>query len=172
MIEAVLSNMITEWSKNNYQPLLEADVSGWLFHYAVIKHGLIKTNEELHLETRIINQPRYRYDFVVGGIQRPKGKRICISPRIAMEIKLFPKEGFAAPQHGVHFDHILKDDLPKLSLVANKNCTCYELVVDGANYLSGSYKNRKDTIINNRKNKNIILLFLEYINERWLIDRK
>ncbi|GHT58284.1 hypothetical protein FACS1894109_12250 [Spirochaetia bacterium] len=184
MLDAILDELVKSWNDNEYQPLLEADVAGWLFHIMISAKDFYNSKkEEIHLETRVTNQPQVKPDIVIGEVnQNPEGQRICIDPRVVIEIKLFPSKGFTNSQHFVHLEHVLEDDLPKLKLILeeNRKCLCYSLIIDGDSYLEKEFKKGKYEstttrwqIINerNNSNKNIVLYFIKFSGNRWSWER-
>jgi hypothetical protein len=173
MLDGILDELINNWNAKNYQPILEADAAGWLFHIMISAKDFYDP-KEIHLETRVKDQSQVKPDIVIGKVdQNQEGKRICIDPKIVIEIKLFPSKGFTNSQHSVHFTEILERDLPKLLSISSENCMCYSLIIDGDGYLGKSGRGKEQTrleeLIEIRKKeyKNIGLYFIKYNKDGW-----
>lgn len=175
MFIMIINQLIATWNQTNYQPLLEADVAGWLFHFFITAPNAIAQNEEIHLDTRVLNVANSRFDVSIGTLQEPINQRPSIDPRIVIEIKLFPRQGFTNQQHRVHFEHILNDDLRKLAQIPNDNRFRCSLIVDGAAYLNGQYNNqvRSQVLINQRNQiaNGVDLLFVRFQNNTWNVEQ-
>ena len=132
-----------------YQPILEADINGWLFHFLAGDESV--EIHELHSDTRVCGASGF-FDLAIGPFGEAADGRPCITPRLVVEIKFFPESGFTPQQHRVHYEHILDDDLRKLGeLAADVECAA-SLAVDGKGYLAGTYhrENRRDVLVRKR----------------------
>lgn len=132
-----------------YEPLLEADVSAWLFHLFVTSSELDPT--KVHLDTRVYNADG-RFDIAVGPLKIGVSGRPCVEAHSIIEVKIFPRIGFTDQQHRVHYEHILNDDLRKLGTLKLGIGFYSTLIFDGRRYLEGSYKgkNRREYLISRR----------------------
>jgi hypothetical protein len=72
---------------DDFKPLLEADVLGYLYHLWASKLNIA---DKLHLDARICAAPRQRFDFVIGEMDH-NAKRPCIRPELVVEVKSFPR---------------------------------------------------------------------------------
>jgi hypothetical protein len=110
----ILKMVLTEFSKNyidqRFKPLLEADISGYLYHLWISKLNIA---DKLHLDARICTAPRQRSDFVIGEVDYST-KRPCIKPELVVEVKSFPLS-MTPQQHRVHYLHVIEKDIPKLA---------------------------------------------------------
>lgn len=147
-----------DYNERRFVPLLETDVVGYLYHLLILRMPDILPN--LHLDSRVIGAGKnQKFDLVLGPVERRPSNRPAIQPRMIIEVKIFP-EGFTDQQHRVHFEHVLNDDIPKLSQVS---CPLkVELLFDAVGYLAGSYYGQKriDKITQRRSSidENIIVL--------------
>jgi hypothetical protein len=130
----ILKMILTELSKDyidkRFKPLLEADISGYLYHLWVSKFNIA---DKLHLDARICAAPRQRFDFVIGEIDH-NAKRPCIRPELVVEVKSFPR-GMTPPQHRVHYLDVIKKDIPKLAELKEPPDDRYVLLFDEVGYL-------------------------------------
>ena len=175
MIHTIINQLKDIWNQSNYQPLLEADVAGWLFHLFITTSDSIQALENLHLDTRVLNALNSKFDVVVGKYSYPDNQRACLDPRIVIEIKLFPSEGFNDSQQNVHFLHIINDDLKKLGSLPNTiQCRC-SLIVDAAKYLRGKHNRQmRSEVIKTRRNEiaqGVDIYFLKYENTNWSYEK-
>ena len=145
----VLERLQSECFASGYEMLLEADVSGWLFHFFLTQPEIKR--QQIHLDTRVCSADG-RFDIAVGPLQTPANARPCIQPQIVVEVKIFPRIGFTDQQQRVHYEHIINDDLPKLGRLGPAIELRTALVVDGRGYLAGTYQghNRREYLINRR----------------------
>lgn len=175
MILSLLKTLINNWNQHHYQPLLEADVAGWLLHTALCSDHFTQNGEQIHLDSRVLNAPGQRFDFVVGQICTPNRQRTCLSPRLVCEIKLFPSLGFNDQQHRVHFKQILDNDIRKLAGLTTKITERCSLIFDACGYLGGEYEktNRREYIKQYRDiNANGIKVFLLTHNKNtWCVKK-
>jgi hypothetical protein len=49
MVIDLLQNLRDKWNQRDYQPLLEDDVAGWLFHTALSSADFVLNGEHIHL---------------------------------------------------------------------------------------------------------------------------
>ncbi len=156
-----------------YEPLLEADVSGWFFHLLLTSPRF--NPKEVHLDTRVCGADG-RFDIVIGTLKIGVSERPCIEAHSVIEIKVFPRIGFTNPQHRVHYEHILNDDLRKLGTLKPVTGFLAALIVDGRGYLKGNYncKNRREYLINIRDqiapSAHVFMIRLE--GGGWYIDHE
>lgn len=131
-----LQALADECLNGGFEALLEADVSGWLFHFLLARPAI--TAGKLHLQSRVVGVEGF-IDVAHGQIDCDSQARPAVRPDLALELKLFPRIGFTSQQHRVHFEHVLHDDLQKLGQVKLPACVCAEVLVDGYGYLQGKY---------------------------------
>ncbi len=158
-IAEVMDNLCSQYNANAFVPLLEADIAGHLYHILLTQKliGLA----HIHLDSRVLGAERnQKFDIVLGPIETREDGRPAVRAQAVIEIKSFLR-GFTDPQHRVHFEHVLNDDLPKLSRIP---CPLkVEVLFDEVGYLNGLYqgKRRVEVIIEKRKtydaNINILL---------------
>ncbi len=151
VLRNVLVRLRSECLASGYEVLLEADVSGWLFHLLLTQPEI--QAEQIHFDTRVCGaDARKRFDVVIGGVQAQLHGRPCIEPQLVVEVKVFPRIGFTHQQHRVHYEHVLGSDLRKLGGLAAVAGLCASLIVDGAGYLEGTYQghNRRAHMIETR----------------------
>jgi hypothetical protein len=170
-INEVIANLLDEWNTKNYQPLLEADVSAWIFHFMLMSNT--RNINSIHLESRIPNLQNKRFDIAAGKVQRNEKGRPYIEPELIIEIKLFPRMGFTSEQNGVHFKEIINRDIEKLSVYSNTDrVSAYSMIVDGSNYLNGTYKkvNRLKVIREMRDDKapSLKLCIISFQDGKWI----
>jgi len=136
-----------------FVPLLEADIAAYLYHRLVLAEVPIPT---IHLDTRIIGIPQFKYDLVIGSVKLDsEAERAAVNyPQLVVQIKLFPQWGFTHQQHRVHYRHVVEDDIASFRLLrANfPNCKCCELLADSHRgdlhgYLRGQDRSAQSTRI-------------------------
>ncbi|GAI05789.1 unnamed protein product [marine sediment metagenome] len=135
-----LKNILTQMTKReDFRPLLEADVSAFLYH--LLLHEGIPLSK-LHSDTRVIgSKEKQRFDLAIGEISMDeRSKKPAIQPELVMEVKVFPY-GFTDQQNRTHFEEVLNRDLPKLGILA-PGVLRIELLWDSEGYLSGNYGGR------------------------------
>jgi hypothetical protein len=147
-----LDDLCRTLTNQEWIPLLEADVAGYLFA-GCLRYGI--PLHDVHLDTRVCGVSERRYDLVVGPVDTAPedSKRACIrTPELVVQIKFFPQYGFTWQQHNVHFHHVLDDDLPSLAQMSSvPGVKCLELLVDlfesktGLSYLQGTHGERQRT---------------------------
>lgn len=158
-IAEVMDNLCSRYNSGEFVPLLEADIAGYLYH--VLPTQKLIDLVRIHLDSRAIGAERnQKFDIVLGPIEIREDGRPAVRAQVVIEIKSFPR-GFTDPQHRVHFEHVLNNDLPKLSRVP---CPLkVEVLFDEVGYLKGLYqgKRRVEVIIEKRRtydaNINILL---------------
>lgn len=125
-------------NEGTYEPILEADVSGYIYH-ALIQRKL--PLRRLHLDTRIFfaDNDNQRFDLAIGDLDnRPDGqKKRAIIPELVLEAKVFP-EDFSDQQHSQHYREILRRDVPKLQTITQTSIARILFLFDEANYLTRS----------------------------------
>ncbi len=131
----ILSQLCNECNSKQYDFILEADASGWLFHL-FLSDPTINPNQ-VHLDTRVAGA-KGRYDLAIGPITS-NAARPSISPQLVVEVKIFPTVGFTDQQHRVHYEHVLEDDLRKMGQLSSSIECRAEVLIDGYDYLSGQY---------------------------------
>ena len=169
----VLQRLKNECLASNYEMLLEADVSGWLFHLLLTQP---KVNpQQIHLDTRICNADG-RFDIVIGPLRTGADKRPCIDPQLVAEVKIFPRIGFTGEQHVEHYKSILNKDLPKLGTLNPAIQLRAALILDGRGYLQGTYQgyNRWECLIKRRNDiaSGAHVFILHFANDNWQIKHK
>jgi len=149
IFQNALQRLKSECLALGYEMLLEADVSGWLFHLLLTQPEV--KPQQIHLDTRVCNSDGF-FDIAIGPIHTVPNGRPCVQPQLVVEVKIFPRIGFNDQQHRVHYKHILDDDLPKLGGLDSTIELRAALIVDGRRYLEGSYQgyNRHEYLIKRR----------------------
>jgi len=149
VFQNILQRVKNECLASGYEMLLEADVSGWLFHLLLTQPEV--NLQHVHLDTRVFNADG-KFDIAIGPVHTGANGRPCIQPKFVAEVKIFPRIGFTDQQHRVHYEHILNNDLPKLGRLDSAIGLRVALIVDGRGYLEGTYHdhNRRDYLINMR----------------------
>ncbi len=149
VLHYAIRKLATDRLNGGYEALLEADISGWLFHY-ILTAPDVDANK-LHLDARVVGVNGF-IDLVSGPVDYDAEKKPAIGPRLAVEMKLFPRVGFTPQQHRVHFEHVINDDLRKLGCIRLPSCSCAQLLVDGKGYLRALYgkANRLDVVTRQR----------------------
>jgi len=153
--------------------LLEADVSGWLFHLLLTQPEV--SPQQIHLDTRICKADG-RFDIVIGPLRTGADKRPCIDPQLVAEVKIFPRIGFTGEQHAEHYKSILNKDLQKLGTLNPAIQLRTALILDGRGYLQGTYQghNRREYLIKRRNDiapaAHVFILHLT--DNNWHIDHE
>ena len=137
VFEKTIKRLKDECLKSGYEMLLEADVSGWLFHLLLTEPEVNPL--QIHLDTRVYKADG-RFDIAVGPLHQGSNGRPCIQPEIVVEVKIFPRIGFTDQQHRVHYEHVLNDDLQKLGRLDPAIGLRAALILDGRGYLKGTYQ--------------------------------
>lgn len=170
--QRILDRFRNECLASGYLALLEADVSGWLFHLFLIDPTV---KADVHLDTRVCNSDG-RFDLVVGELQFPETERPCISPQLVVEIKLFPKIGFTGSQNDRHYKEVLERDIPKLGKLKTAIECRATLIVDGCGYLEGPYqtRNRRKQLISHRDKvaPGVHIFIVRLHNDNWLVEHE
>jgi len=130
ILKTILAELSKDYIDKRFKPLLEADISGYLYHLWASKFNIA---DKLHLDARICAAPRQRFDFVIGEIDH-NAKRPCIRPELVVEVKSFPL-GMTSPQHRVHYLNVIKKDIPKLAELKEPPDDRYVLLFDEVGYL-------------------------------------
>ena len=140
-LKTLVEEMCESENRAVYCPILEADLSGFLYHLILSKG--ICSPARIHLDTRVVESTskNNRFDVVIGELARRQDDRPAVSPEVVIEIKMFPY-GFTDQQHRVHFEHVLNDDLRKLASVKGENLARIEFLFDQVDYLDGTYSGR------------------------------
>ena len=149
VFQNVLERLKGECLETDYEPLLEADISGWLFHLLATQPEV--NRQHIHLDTRVCGADG-RFDIAIGHLRTQQPGRPCIQPQFVLEVKFFPRIGFTDQQHRVHYEHILNDDLVKLARLDPTFRIRAALIVDGRGYLKGTYhgRDRREFLIDRR----------------------
>jgi hypothetical protein len=136
----LVSKMCRDIEGGHFEPLLEADVAGYLYHL-IVSTGT--SPKDVHLDTRITQSgsDKYKFDLALGSVTVRHDMKPAVKAVALVEVKAFPK-GFKDQQHRVHFEHVLNDDLKKLGSVQSE-CEKIELLFDDVGYLQGRYKGEK-----------------------------
>lgn len=171
VLQNILQRLKNECLASGYEILLEADVSGWLFHLLLTQPEV--NPQHIHLDTRVCNADG-RFDIAIGPVHTGANGRPCIRPKFVVEVKIFPRIGFTDQQHRVHYKHILNDDLPKLSRLDSAIGLRAALIVDGRGYLEGTYHghNRRDYLISRRNQiaPGVHLFIVHLADGNWQIE--
>ena len=169
----VLQRLKDECLALDYEMLLEADVSGWLFHLLLTQPEV--NPQQVHSNARICNVDGL-FDIVIGPVHMGADKRPCIQPQLVAEVKIFPRIGFTGPQHRVHYEYILNKDLPKLGRLNPAIQLRTALIMDGRGYLKGTYHghNRQEYLIKKRNDiaSGVHLFILHFSNKNWQIEHE
>lgn len=172
LVKRVINQLDEQCHRHNYEFLLEADISGWIFHLFLLQPEIVKNN--IHIDTRIPNSDR-RFDIVIGTINKNAVERPFVLPDIAIEIKVFPK-GFTYGQHRVHYEQILCDDLLKLNTITSPHILLIELILDSDRFLDGKYHGENKIIhivnVRNRVSPRTHLFFVRILPETWQVIHK
>jgi hypothetical protein len=171
--DVVLEQLCDKWTQEDYQVLLEADVSGWLFHLLMLDPTV--TANQVHLDTRVTGAiPNEKYDLAIGPVNSEED-RPSVNPLLVAEVKVFPEVGFTEQQHRVHYEHVLQDDLRKLAVLANSVQDRVEVLVDGHNYMSGQYQGqpRLEYLkrVRDAAAPGVHLVVLSLRDQRWQVRR-
>lgn len=173
VFQQVLERLKDECLALGYEMLLEADVSGWLFHLLLTQPEVNK--QQIHLDTRVCKADG-RFDVAIGPLQTIASGRPCINPQLVVEVKIFPRIGFTDQQHRVHYEHILNDDLPKLGRLDSAIELRAVLIVDGRGYLEGTYQgsNRREYLIKKRNEvaSGVHVFIIRLIDGNWQIEHQ
>lgn len=173
IFQKVIQRLKDECLAQGYEMLLESDVCGWLFHLLITQPEV--NPQHIHLDTRICNADG-RFDIAIGPIRTVGNKRPCIQPQLVVEIKIFPRIGFTDQQHRVHYEHVLNDDLRKLSGLNPAIELRASLILDGRGYLEGTYHgfNRRDYLINKRDQiaPGTHIFIVRLVDGIWQIDHE
>ena len=150
VFQNVLERLKGECLETDYEPLLEADIMGWLFHLLATQPEV--NRQQIHLDTRVCGAAGRRFDIAIGPVRTQGPKRPCIQPQFVLEVKIFPRIGFTDQQHRVRYEHILNDDLVKLDRLDPTVRLRAALIVDGRGYLKGTYHghDRREFLIDRR----------------------
>ena len=171
VFQAVVERLREECLVNGYEALLDADVSGWLFHLLVTQSGVDPL--QVHLDARVSGANGF-YDVVIGPLATGIYEKPCTKPELVVEVKLFPRIGFTDQQHRVHYEHVIKDDLRKLAVLGKTVGFRAALLVDGYGYLTGTYsrQNRRDFLVAVRDEiaAGVHLCILQLCDGSWRIE--
>jgi hypothetical protein len=111
--------------------------------------------QDIHLDTRIVGIPQFKYDFVVGSVElNPEIQRAAVhDPQLVVQVKLFPRWGFTHQQHRVHYKHVIEDDITSFEPLRVKfpACKCCELVADSHSCDLQGYLQGQDKAARSRK---------------------
>jgi hypothetical protein len=159
VVAEVMDNLCWQYNAGEFVPLLEADIAGYLYHI-LLTQKLIGL-EHIHLDSRAMGAERnQKFDIILAPIEIREDGRPAVKAQVVIEIKSFPR-GFTDQQHRVHLEHVLNDDLPKLSRVPS--ALKVEVLFDEVSYLKGLYQGmrRVEVIVEKRRtsdaNINILL---------------
>lgn len=175
VFKTVLVKLTEEWNQSSYQPLLEADVAGWIFKCIMESDGVLRRGEELHLESRVLRLKRQFFDIAIGRIDNQGKGKPSVSARVVAEIKLFPKLGFSPQQLRRRFQQIMEDDLKKVGRLPSSVHEKAYIIVDGFGYLDKRVRGkRRGDIIGDARNAiagEIKLFILRFENdEGWSVS--
>lgn len=110
MLEAALADFCTAFDSGEIIPLLEADVTAYLYH-RLVSHGCPLS--DLFMETRVCGIQNRKYDLVIGTLNTA-AKRACVEPLLIAEVKCFQRWGMTPQQHHRRFQGIREEDVPAL----------------------------------------------------------
>lgn len=152
-LRTLVEEMCAEIANGRFVPILEADVSAFLYHLMIARETCSPAN--IHVDTRITgsDSANDRFDLVIGSVQRRlHDGRPAAVPNMIIEIKAFPI-GFTHQQYRIRLEHILNDDLRKLGYSKISDASRVLLIFDAVGYLRGSYhaENRLDVILDRRE---------------------
>lgn len=178
VFQNVLERLKGECLAKGYEMLLEADVSGWLFHL-LLTQPEVKL-QQIHLGARVCNAGRRFFDIVVGSLQTGAKVRPCTHPRLVVEVKNFPRIGFTNSQHRVRYEEILNEDLPKLDELDSTIESRVSFIVDGKGYLEKTCKknnkkhNRREYLISKRNEvaSGVHIFIMRLADDTWQIEHE
>lgn len=169
-LKTCLQTLSQSYNYRCFIPILEADVVGYLYHLWVLQYGML---DKVHLETRLCVTPNDKFDFVLGEVDYSEIKPCIKRPKLVIEVKSFPI-GFPDPQHRVHWNHVIEDDIPKLAKIKEPLTQRYILLFDEDDYLKGLYRamniSKLEYIkhVRDKKDKEIVLVNMrKKENLRW-----
>lgn len=173
LFHKVIHRLKDECVERGYEILLEADVSGWLFHLLLTQPEI--NAQHIHLDTRVCDADG-RFDIAIGPLRTGPNGRPCIKPQFVLEVKIFPRLGFTNQQHRVHYEHILNDDLRKLGQLDSTIGLRAALILDGRGYLEGTYQdqNRRVYLINKRNQiaPGVHVFIIRFANDSWHVEHE
>jgi len=118
-VEGCLKQIDEDWRKGRFNPILESDIAGHLYHVLASRVGSAAC---LHLSTRLCGDPENehrKYDLVVGEVTDGVGESrpYIKEPTMIVEIKLLAR-GFNPAQKQRRLRGI-KEDIQKLAKIPN-----------------------------------------------------
>lgn len=110
VLRLVLNDFCDAFNADRFTPILESDVSGYLYHRFVANGCPLN---QLYLATRISGgiASRRRPDIVVGTLDR---ERASVEPLLIAELKVFQRWGHSDQQMRHRFSALIAEDLPSL----------------------------------------------------------
>jgi len=140
-----LNDVCNEFNGHTLMPLLEADVTAFLYHRLIL-NGC--SQSLLYNETRVCGVDETRkYDVVIGNVITKSG---CVKPMLIVQVKYFPRWGKTSPQLRTSFQETMLKDVPSLETAANVLTRGrFEVIADffftkqTAGYLSGKWNGEK-----------------------------
>lgn len=143
MLNRSLQDLCRDFNREEFLPLLEADVGAYLYHRLLENGCPLKC---LFIESRVCgvgDERRRKYDLVVGAVDL---RSACVEPVLIAEIKCFQRWGHTSQQHRRRFEGILSNDLKSLGEAAEVlPVGRFEIVVDlvftseTVGYLTGTW---------------------------------
>lgn len=109
-LDVALRDLCRDFNAGIYTPILEADVSAFLYHRLLV-NGCVPST--VYLATRICGEAERtrKPDLVIGTLQP---KSACIHPVLICEVKAFQRWGLSDQQMRRRFEGILAEDIPCL----------------------------------------------------------
>jgi hypothetical protein len=140
-----LTDLCNEFNRQTLMPLLEADVTAFLYHRLIL-NGC--SQSLLYNETRICGVDETRkYDIVIGNVNTKSG---CVKPMLIIQVKCFPRWGKTSAQLRISFQETMFNDVPSLETAAKVLAQGrFEVITDffftkrTAGYLSGEWGGEK-----------------------------
>lgn len=146
-ITSVIEELISDYNKGKYYPILEADIVGYFYHLWLLHNNDPKI---IHLDTRIcqVLEKPFFFDIVIGELNQGHKKPCIALPQSVIEVKMFPA-GFSKSQLNKRYERVLNQDLPKLAALKSLKTNRCLLLFDERFYLKGMDTTSKSSRIRN-----------------------
>jgi len=138
-LERCVQTLVGDYNKGHFDPILESDIVGYLYHLWI---SLFGSPDTVHLNTRLCESLKRKFDFVVGNVNIEESRPCVKNPELVVEVKVFPR-GMSSPQHREHWRKVVEKDIPKLAKLRTSLKKRYLLLFDEADYLKGQYRASK-----------------------------